>query len=82
MRRSATKDARCFEKTGNVTVGVAGWIGSAGAGLVILTASRSGCSVPLAIALTAVGTWSLHYSGSARVYVVACWPARLLDRHR
>jgi len=55
------------------TLAVAGWMGIAGAGLVILTASRGGRSLPLAVAIsfTAIGTWSLHYSGSALVYVVA-----------
>jgi predicted MFS family arabinose efflux permease len=55
------------------TLAVAGWIGIAGAGLVILTASRGGRSLPLALAIvmTAVGTWSLHFSASPLVYAVA-----------
>lgn len=55
------------------TLAVAAWLGIGGAALVIVTAARSGRSVPLAfaIALTAGGTWALHFSASATVYVVA-----------
>lgn len=51
----------------------AAWIGIAGSGLVIVLSTRYGRALPLAaaIALTAAGTWALHFSHAGAVYLVA-----------
>lgn len=53
-------------------VGVASWLGLAGAALVIVLSTRFGRAWPLsgAILLTALGTWALHRSDLAAVYVI------------
>ncbi|MDT8320185.1 MAG: MFS transporter [Xanthomonadales bacterium] len=56
-----------------VTLALAGWIGLAGAGLVIVFYTRYGRTVPLAAAMivTIAATWALHYSESGTVYLLA-----------
>lgn len=51
----------------------AAWIGIIGSGLVIVLSTRHGRTVPLAAAilLTALATWSLHFSDVEFVYIVA-----------
>jgi len=55
------------------TLGIAAWIAIAGSVAVILLSTRYGRLWPvgLAIALTAVGTWILHYSDSRVVFWIA-----------
>jgi predicted MFS family arabinose efflux permease len=49
------------------------WIGLAGAGLVIVLSTRFGRTVPLAIALlvTVVANWALHFSAVEWIFLVA-----------
>jgi predicted MFS family arabinose efflux permease len=56
-----------------ITLAVAGWIGLAGAGLVIVFYTRYGRTIPLAAAMlvTIAATWALHYSESGMVYLLA-----------
>ena len=56
-----------------ITLAVAGWIGLAGAGLVIVFYTRYGRTIPLAAAMlvTIAATWALHYSESGTVYLLA-----------
>ena len=56
-----------------LSLAVAGWIGLAGAGLVIVFYTRYGRTVPLAMAmlLTIAATWALHFSGSGTIYFAA-----------
>ena len=51
----------------------AAWIGIVGSGLVIVLPTRLGRTVPLGIAilLTALATWALHFSDVDLVYIVA-----------
>ena len=55
------------------TLAAAAWIGIAGSGLVIVLSTRFGRALPLAaaIALTAAGTWALHFSNLTAVYLKA-----------
>ena len=48
----------------NLSLGIAAWIAIAGSALVIVLSTRFGRLMPvgIAIALTAVGLWALHYS--------------------
>lgn len=57
----------------STAVGTATWMGSAGSLLVIALSVRFGRMVPLtlALALTALGFWILHYSASKSLYVLA-----------
>lgn len=54
-------------------VGAATWVGTAGCLLVIVIGTRFGRALPLAIALavTVIGLWGLHYAGNATVFVLA-----------
>jgi len=54
-------------------LGVAAWIAIAGSVLVIFISTRFGRLWPLtvAISITAMGTWLLHYSGEALYYWIA-----------
>jgi predicted MFS family arabinose efflux permease len=56
-----------------LTLALSGWIGIAGALLVVAMNTRFGRSAPLAIALvlTAAGFWALHYSSNATLFLVA-----------
>lgn len=51
----------------------ASWIGVAGSGLVIILSTKFGRTFPLAVAIatTALATWTLHFSDVALVYVLA-----------
>lgn len=62
--------ARDFIST---SVGAATWVGIAGCLLVIAVGTRHGRALPLAIALavTLVGIWVLHFAGNRVVFVVA-----------
>ncbi len=55
------------------TLGLAAWIGAAGAVLVIFMGTRFGRFWPLAIALalTLAGNWAFHFSGVESVYFLA-----------
>jgi predicted MFS family arabinose efflux permease len=55
------------------TLGVAAWLGLAGAGLVVVLSDRLGYLASLAsgIALTVIGTWALYYSHIPWVWVTA-----------
>jgi predicted MFS family arabinose efflux permease len=55
------------------TLGIAAWIAIAGSVAVILLSTRYGRLWPVggAIALTAVGTWVLHYSGKQAAFWIA-----------
>jgi len=55
------------------SLGVAAWLGLAGAGLVVVISDRWGYlpSLLAGIALTAVGTWGLYYSSIPWVWVAA-----------
>jgi predicted MFS family arabinose efflux permease len=57
----------------STTLGLAAWIGSAGALLVILMGMRFGRSFPLfvALAITLAGNWAFHYSAQQNVYFLA-----------
>lgn len=56
-----------------LSLAAAGWIGIAGAALVVVFYTRFGRTIPLASAmvLTVAATWALHYSASGTVYLVA-----------
>ena len=56
-----------------LTLGLSGWIGLLGAGLVILLYTRYGRTLPLATAILATlgATWALHFSTSSTVYFAA-----------
>ena len=55
------------------TLGIAAWLGLAGAGLVVVLADRMGYfkSLVLGILLTAIGTWGFYYSDIHWVWIVA-----------
>jgi MFS transporter, DHA1 family, inner membrane transport protein len=55
------------------TLGVAAWLGLAGAGLVVVLSDRLGYLKSLVggIALTLVGTWALYYSAIPWVWIVS-----------
>jgi len=55
------------------SLGVAAWLGLAGAGLVVVISDRWGYlpSLLAGIALTVIGTWGLYYSAIPVVWVVA-----------
>ena len=52
---------------------IAAWIGIVGSGLVIVLSTRFGRALPLglAIAVTVLATWVLHYSAVEHVYLIA-----------
>ena len=54
------------------TLGIAAWLGLAGAGLVVVVSDRLGYfkSLSLGILLTAIGTWGLFYSETHWVWIV------------
>lgn len=54
------------------TLGIAAWLGLAGAGLVVIVSDRLGYfkSLSLGILLTAIGTWGLFYSEIHWVWIV------------
>jgi predicted MFS family arabinose efflux permease len=56
-----------------LSLALAGWIGLLGAGLVIIFHTRYGRTVPLAIAMfvTMLATWALHYSSSGTIFLFA-----------
>lgn len=55
------------------TLGVAAWLGLAGAGLVVILSDRLGYlkSLVAGVALTIIGTWALYYSNIHWVWVVS-----------
>jgi predicted MFS family arabinose efflux permease len=55
------------------TLGIAAWLGLAGAGLVVIVSDRFGYlrSLSLGIAVTAIGSWSLIFSDTPWIWIVA-----------
>jgi MFS transporter, DHA1 family, inner membrane transport protein len=55
------------------TLGIASWVGAAGAVLVVFMGTTFGRFWPLAVALvlTVVGNWAFHYSHSEETYFIA-----------
>ena len=53
-----------------LTLAISGWVGIAGAVLVILLHTKYGRTLPLsiAIAFTALGFWALHFSGNSNLF--------------
>jgi hypothetical protein len=56
-----------------MALAVANWLGIAGAAIVVMLPARCGRKIPLAVgmALTALATWCLHFSGEAWIYFAA-----------